>query len=324
MVFPVLNEEISNLFQLETSTEFVKLISKLIVRYYEEASLDISHFLKKAFDSVKEQDNGFLTFFKVLGCRLMKDPFSNQIENDLAFFSKTIAFYFPEFERLKKLFFVAYEKKNVSVLCGFLKDLKFAERLVELLLKEFDVVLLGGVIKDLDHSFYPLFVKPLLGEMSSSSGEASKIFSFIVPRLAFTTRGDLSKDWLVRITTAKESLEALLDFNKIPEYKSKCPTSIKLRGYQREGVKWINFLFSFNLNGILADDMGLGKTIQVLYFVCSEIYKTKKKVLVLCPSSLTGHWESEITKYFPFIVPSIHKRNKQHTGSIVIVSYDLF
>ena len=38
----------------------------------------------------------------------------------------------------------------------------------------------------------------------------------------------------------------------------------KLRGYQKDGLAWLNFLQDFNLGGCLADDMGLGKTVQVL------------------------------------------------------------
>jgi TATA-binding protein-associated factor len=42
------------------------------------------------------------------------------------------------------------------------------------------------------------------------------------------------------------------------------PEGVTLRNYQIEGVKWVSFLFKYNLNGALCDDMGLGKTIQSL------------------------------------------------------------
>ena len=38
----------------------------------------------------------------------------------------------------------------------------------------------------------------------------------------------------------------------------------QLRGYQRQGLGWLDFLREFGLGGVLADDMGLGKTVQVL------------------------------------------------------------
>jgi len=37
-----------------------------------------------------------------------------------------------------------------------------------------------------------------------------------------------------------------------------------LRGYQRDGLGWFDFLDQFGFGGCLADDMGLGKTVQVL------------------------------------------------------------
>jgi SNF2 family DNA or RNA helicase len=38
----------------------------------------------------------------------------------------------------------------------------------------------------------------------------------------------------------------------------------QLRGYQRDGLGWMQFLRTFGFGGCLADDMGLGKTVQVL------------------------------------------------------------
>lgn len=41
-------------------------------------------------------------------------------------------------------------------------------------------------------------------------------------------------------------------------------SKIKLRGYQKEGISWMLFLRTLNLNGALTDEMGLGKTLQAL------------------------------------------------------------
>jgi len=35
-----------------------------------------------------------------------------------------------------------------------------------------------------------------------------------------------------------------------------------LRSYQRDGFRWLVYLWQVGLGGILADDMGLGKTLQ--------------------------------------------------------------
>src|SRR4030095_487949 len=41
-----------------------------------------------------------------------------------------------------------------------------------------------------------------------------------------------------------------------------------LRPYQLDGYRWLCFLWSHQLGGILADDMGLGKTLQALALIC--------------------------------------------------------
>ena len=40
-----------------------------------------------------------------------------------------------------------------------------------------------------------------------------------------------------------------------------------LRPYQLEGYRWLSFLWTQRLGGILADDMGLGKTLQALALI---------------------------------------------------------
>jgi len=76
-----------------------------------------------------------------------------------------------------------------------------------------------------------------------------------------------------------------------------------LRPYQMEGMSWLNFLTEVHLNGALCDDMGLGKTLQALIAVAIFHHKSaannKAKSLVICPSSVVGHWVSEIERFFP-------------------------
>ena len=42
----------------------------------------------------------------------------------------------------------------------------------------------------------------------------------------------------------------------------------ELRPYQLDGYRWLHFLWTHELGGILADDMGLGKTLQALALIC--------------------------------------------------------
>ena len=64
-------------------------------------------------------------------------------------------------------------------------------------------------------------------------------------------------------------------------------------------------LAHYGFGGILADDMGLGKTLQSITFILSElpnIRKSKHPILIVCPSSLTYNWLSEMMKFAPEIV----------------------
>lgn len=49
----------------------------------------------------------------------------------------------------------------------------------------------------------------------------------------------------------------------------------------------------------------------------------EKRVLVICPSSIMGHWKAEIEKYFPFVTCEIYSK-KGLSAEILIVSYDAY
>ncbi len=111
------------------------------------------------------------------------------------------------------------------------------------------------------------------------------------------------------------------------------PPSFKgtLRGYQREGLGWLNFLQQFGFGGCLADDMGLGKTVQVLALLESRrIARDREKrrasragkrkadanasngrlapSLVVVPKSLVFNWIQEASRFTPKL------RVLDHTG----------
>ena len=82
-----------------------------------------------------------------------------------------------------------------------------------------------------------------------------------------------------------------------------------LRDYQKQGYKWMKTLASYGFGGILADDMGLGKTLQSITFILSELADIRKKklpVLIVCPSSLTYNWLSEIHEICPGYTSCCH------------------
>ncbi|WP_394138616.1 DEAD/DEAH box helicase [Cytobacillus oceanisediminis] len=108
-----------------------------------------------------------------------------------------------------------------------------------------------------------------------------------------------------------------------------------LRDYQRHGYKWMKTLAHYGFGGILADDMGLGKTLQSIAFIRSElpdIRDNKVPALIVCPSSLTYNWLSELMKFAPEIQAVVVDGNqferaelqKDLTGiDVVITSYPL-
>lgn len=92
-----------------------------------------------------------------------------------------------------------------------------------------------------------------------------------------------------------------------------------LRDYQKDGYKWMKTLAHYGFGGILADDMGLGKTVQSITFILSELPNIRKKklpVLIVCPSSLTYNWLSEIMKFSPEIQAVVVDGNKTERSNL--------
>jgi non-specific serine/threonine protein kinase len=73
-----------------------------------------------------------------------------------------------------------------------------------------------------------------------------------------------------------------------------------LRPYQRDGVRWLWWLYSLGLGGCLADDMGLGKTVQVLSLLLLAKRRNEPKPnLLVVPASLVANWQSEAARFAP-------------------------
>ncbi|MBN2191474.1 MAG: DEAD/DEAH box helicase [Polyangiaceae bacterium] len=74
-----------------------------------------------------------------------------------------------------------------------------------------------------------------------------------------------------------------------------------LRPYQERGVAWLQSLRTLDLGGVLADDMGLGKTLQTIAHLVAEkeAGRADRPSLVISPTSLTGNWQRELTRFAP-------------------------
>jgi superfamily II DNA or RNA helicase len=74
----------------------------------------------------------------------------------------------------------------------------------------------------------------------------------------------------------------------------------ELRGYQETGLKWLWFLYSQGLSGLLCDEMGLGKTHQAMALLAAASnLNPAGKYLVVCPTSVIFHWEDLLKKFLP-------------------------
>lgn len=143
-----------------------------------------------------------------------------------------------------------------------------------------------------------------------------------------------SNDTISFETSFREFLSAIQHPENLP-YEVPKPLEDILRNYQKHGFKWMKALSNFGFGGILADDMGLGKTIQSIAFILSELPQIREKgkpALIVCPSSVTYNWQSEILKFTPelqTVVIDGNKRERLKLQSdlddidIIITSYPL-
>ncbi|KAI5969366.1 MOT1 [Candida margitis] len=201
---------------------------------------------------------------------------------------------------------------------------------------------------------YVMFlIVPVLGRMSDSDHDvrilATTTFASIIKLVPLEAGipdpDDMPQGLLEGRERERDFISQMMDPTKIKPFD--LPVSIKatLRKYQQEGVNWLAFLNKYHLHGILCDDMGLGKTLQTICIISSDHHIRAEKYtetgaveyrrlpsLVICPPSLTGHWEQEINQYAPFMKvlvyagnPSIRTplRSQLPHVDVVVTSYDV-
>ena len=87
-----------------------------------------------------------------------------------------------------------------------------------------------------------------------------------------------------------------------------------LREYQALGVRWLDFLWSHRLSGLLCDDMGLGKTHQTMAWMLGirERGESEGPFLVVAPTSVLPHWRDKIRQHAPSLRARIHHGPDRH------------
>ena len=136
------------------------------------------------------------------------------------------------------------------------------------------------------------------------SGEVGRD-SIRTHKMNFSEISELYEDEVLT-NEAREKLayyhSKMSEFKSIEEIDVPKELNATLRGYQKEGLNWLNFLDEFEFGGCLADDMGLGKTIQIIAFILSQREKGRKNTnLIVVPTSLIFNWQVEIEKFAPSI-----------------------
>jgi len=116
----------------------------------------------------------------------------------------------------------------------------------------------------------------------------------------------------------KDSKKFYEGFNKLKSSKTKLPKlkNVKLRDYQKQGIKWLKYLYDNNFGGCLADDMGLGKTLQAIGLLSLIYPKEKKPSLIVMPRSLLNNWENEIKRFNPNLSFYTYYANKRDINEI--------
>jgi len=140
-----------------------------------------------------------------------------------------------------------------------------------------------------------------------SDGNTLRVSRFDAPRLA--ELNDTSR-WQFRgqrdVLALAERLSAA---QEIGDIATPAGLGLELRGYQKEGLAWLQFLRQHELSGILADDMGLGKTAQALahLLVEKEAGRLDLPALIVLPTSLIFNWKNEAARFAPGLsILSLH------------------
>lgn len=107
-------------------------------------------------------------------------------------------------------------------------------------------------------------------------------------------------------------------FNALKSSKTRLPklTDVVLRDYQKEGVRWLKYLYDNNFGGCLADDMGLGKTLQAITLLSYIYPKTKTPSLIVMPKSLLINWQNELKKFNPNLSFYLYYGNSRDINEI--------
>jgi superfamily II DNA or RNA helicase len=125
-------------------------------------------------------------------------------------------------------------------------------------------------------------------------------------QLRLTTLEWLKLNNFEKAQPSEDDPESYRFIEELEKFESSIPLNLaglksNLRPYQETGVRWLWFLFTHGLSGLLCDEMGLGKTHQAMAILCAAANLEKKKYLVVCPTSVIYHWEDLLKRFLPHL-----------------------
>ncbi len=132
----------------------------------------------------------------------------------------------------------------------------------------------------------------------------------------------------------RQYFAGLFDRQIIPVKMQPKPFVGTLYHYQQFGFSWLLYLRQLGFGACLADDMGLGKTIQLIgYLLELQEQKLHKPSLLVCPFSVLGNWQHELSVFAPSLKVAVHHGLERRRGArfteemaemdIVLTTYSL-
>lgn len=123
--------------------------------------------------------------------------------------------------------------------------------------------------------------------------------------------------------TFQRARERLRSFDGIRPRQQPAGFQGELRGYQCEGLGWMEFLAQLGWGGCLADDMGVGKTAQVLALIEYRRQQGAGPSLVVVPRSLIYNWKNEAARFTPHLAVLDHSVANRSRDAAVFSQYNL-
>ncbi|MCA9780743.1 MAG: hypothetical protein KC800_28675, partial [Candidatus Eremiobacteraeota bacterium] len=161
-----------------------------------------------------------------------------------------------------------------------------------------------------------------LGDLLNLGSGPLQLSTLAVPALEDIGIDELHSD--------EKYASVLRRFQEAQQTRAAVPRTLQaeLRDYQEVGFRWLAQRAALRVGACLADDMGLGKTVQTLTLMIQE--QSEGPHLVVCPTSVAGHWEEQILRFCPTLQPIRYEGTGRRSlldslspGQVVIASYQV-